>query len=239
MTRYADLIDATLRRALTDAPVLVPLDALGLALAAHVVGAWREVPRVEDFADRAGNRRRVYAGLAAYALALLGVEPSPAPAVELPVRAATSAKALGALWQHLACVIRPASRCGAALDAWLATQRPDGALLAVTADDHPEPAWYDELVLTHLACSYAAVAPHALPAALRAANRLAREVQPDHASLQPWAVAPMLLAGGDGVALADFVLGASGAAHPGGLDGVSLILLADALRCLRVLEPSC
>jgi hypothetical protein len=119
-------------------------------------------------------------------------------------------------------------------------QTADGTFLVPSPSGHPETWWYHELVLLHAAASYAVQAEdRAVAAAVaRATEYHLRETQPDHATSQPWALFPFVW-NERTRSLADQVLhGAAvqGAAAPGGADGVSLTLLADALYCLRLFE---
>lgn len=121
-------------------------------------------------------------------------------------------------------------------------QQPGGPFLAAAPSDHPELAWYHELAILHAAGSYAAQAEDRKLSrhVSRSASYLFREVQPDHATTQPWGAFPFIWAG-DTAPLADQLLHAitlgrastAGTTGSGG-DGVSLILLADALYCLRL-----
>jgi hypothetical protein len=116
-------------------------------------------------------------------------------------------------------------------------QQANGALLASTAADNPETTWYDELVLLHAAASYAVQAEDRGVAAAvqRATQYHLNETQPDHATTQPWGVFAFIW-NRKTQPLADQVLHAAFTQHPEGLDGVSMILLADALLCLRLFD---
>jgi hypothetical protein len=112
-------------------------------------------------------------------------------------------------------------------------QQPSGAFLLATASDNPEPIWYHEFALLHAAGSYAVQAEDRTVsrAVSKSAAFLQQEVQPDHASSQPWAVFPFVWVAST-VPMADQLLHAASMRTP--IDGVSLILLADALYCLRL-----
>jgi hypothetical protein len=111
-------------------------------------------------------------------------------------------------------------------------QQSSGAFLKATASDNPETLWYHELILLHAVASYAARSGDAVAAraAERSANFHLNETQPDHATAQPWGLpafvryTPML---------ADQMLHTIATQQPGGIDGVSLMLLADTLYGLR------
>jgi hypothetical protein len=116
-------------------------------------------------------------------------------------------------------------------------QRPEGSFLAAGGSDNPEAAWYHELALLHAAASYAVQAEDRTVAAAvaRATTYHLRETQPDHATAQPWAVFAYAW-NPDTRPLADQVLHAVRVQYPSGARGVSLILLADALYCLRLFQ---
>jgi hypothetical protein len=116
-------------------------------------------------------------------------------------------------------------------------QTAEGTFLIPGPSDNAETWWYHELVLLHAAASYAVQAEDrtVATAVARATEHHLRETQPDHATAQPWALFAYIW---DERArpLADQVLHTSAVHRPAGPDGVSLILLADALYCLRLFE---
>lgn len=116
-------------------------------------------------------------------------------------------------------------------------QTAEGTLLVPGASDNPETWWYHELVLLHAAGSYAVQAEDRTVAAAvaRATEHHLRETQPDHATAQPWGLFPFIW-NEQTRPLADQILHTATMKGPGGADGVSLILLADALYCLRLFE---
>lgn len=116
-------------------------------------------------------------------------------------------------------------------------QRPAGNFLTPAGSDNPETLWYHELALLHAAASYAVQAEDRTVAAAvaRATAYHLNETQPDHATPQPWALFAYIW-NPDTRPLADQVLHAANVQHPSGARGISLILLADALYCLRLFE---
>jgi hypothetical protein len=115
------------------------------------------------------------------------------------------------------------------------SQQPSGAFLAATPSDNPETTWYHELTILHAAASFAAQAENRTVAAAVKRNTTfhLNETQPDHASNQPWALFaflwnPLTLP------LADGILHAAQTQHPGGVTGLTQVLLADSLQCLRL-----
>ena len=117
-------------------------------------------------------------------------------------------------------------------------QTADGTFLVPAPSDNPETWWYHELVLLHAAASYAVqTEDRAVGAAVaRATEHHLRETQPDHATSQPWALFPFVW-NEQTRPLADQLLHAVSINQSTGGDGVSLILLADALYCLRLFDP--
>jgi hypothetical protein len=112
-----------------------------------------------------------------------------------------------------------------------------GAFLAAGSGDSPEVTGYHELALLHAAASYAVQAEDRTIAAAvaRATEFHQRETQPDHATSQPWALFAFVW-NVETRPLADQLLHAAAVQQPAGADGVTLILLADALYCLRLFE---
>jgi hypothetical protein len=112
-----------------------------------------------------------------------------------------------------------------------------GTFLIPGPSDNPETWWYYELVLLHAAASYAVQAEDRTVAAAvaRATEHHLREIQPDHATAQPWALFPFIW-NQRTRPLADQLLHAVTVSRPDSPNGVSLILLADALYCLRLFE---
>ena len=117
-------------------------------------------------------------------------------------------------------------------------QRESGAFLASTASDNPEPAWFAELAILHAAASFAVQAEDraVARAVAKATDYHQRETQPDHATSQPWGIFAFIW-NAQTRPMADQLLHAATLQSPtadGASDGVSLILLADALYCLRL-----
>jgi hypothetical protein len=127
----------------------------------------------------------------------------------------------------------PDERVSDAFEALVRCQQPSGTFLKAGARDNPETHWYHELLLLHAATSYAALrGDRALEAAvMQAAEFHQAETQPDHATNQPWGLAAFVRNPATRP-LADGVLHA--AATIGRGSGVTSILLADALYCLRL-----
>lgn len=110
-----------------------------------------------------------------------------------------------------------------------------GTFLLPSRSDNPETHWYHELVLLHAAASYAVQAEDRLVASAVARNAdfHLNETQPDHATTQPWGLFAFIWSE-PSRPLADSLLHAAAVQDPHRTDGVSLMLLADALYCLEL-----
>jgi hypothetical protein len=119
-------------------------------------------------------------------------------------------------------------------------QNSSGAFLKSDPSQNPEVAWFDELVLLHAVAAYAARSrsPRTEAAAGRAAAYHLNETQPDHATDQPWGLLAFILNPAT-QAVADQMLHTARVQSPNGARGVTAILLADVLDCLRELGPRC
>ena len=162
-----------------------------------------------------------------------------------PLPAASGAAASAAAWNALALhVAGDDSWRGLAattFDAFARRQLPSGQFLAASHSDNPETHWYHELVILHAVASFAIQTGGAnlLAAAARNAAFHQAETQPDHATHQPWGLAAFIL-NPTTHPLADQLLHSAttlpGAGGPT-VSGITSILLADALYCLRPRGP--
>lgn len=118
----------------------------------------------------------------------------------------------------------------------LAAQLSSGAFFRTHASVNPEPYWYHELVLLHAVAAHAALTGDAvaMAAAARNAEYHLNETQPDHATNEPWGLLAFIL-NPNTHTLADQLLHNVRVIHPHGAQGVTAILLADVLDCLREL----
>jgi len=117
-------------------------------------------------------------------------------------------------------------------------QRDDGAFLTAGPSDNPETHWYHELVLLHAAASYGVQAEdRPLAAAVKRNTEYhLRETQPDHATAQPWGLFAFVW-NEPTRPLADGLLHAAQTLRPENRsDGITSMLLADALYCLQLFE---
>jgi hypothetical protein len=114
-------------------------------------------------------------------------------------------------------------------------QRENGSFLAATPSDQPETLWYHELQILHAAASYAVQAEDRVVASAvqKATSFHLNETQPDHATAQPWALFAFIW-NADTRMLADQLLHTAQIQQSDRIDGVSLMLLADCLYCLRL-----
>lgn len=118
-----------------------------------------------------------------------------------------------------------------ALDTLITHQSPAGHFLRPSPADNLESWWYAELILLHAVGTYAVVANNekARHAASRGASYHLLETQPDHATNEPWAIFSFLIQPATR-SLADQLLHNARMMTP---TGTALMLLADALYCLR------
>ncbi len=109
--------------------------------------------------------------------------------------------------------------------------------LAASPSDNPETFWYHELVILHAAASYAVQAEDRTLAGAVARNAIFHlsETQPDHATSQPWALFAFIW-NPKTRSLADQMLHTASIQHPTRQDGITLMLLADALYCLKLFQ---
>jgi hypothetical protein len=245
--RYLDLIRQTLRvggesrRAVSipsrgrsmDLALPVLAGRIGIQLDASLIGQLDahaatlddETPAV----DGGGHRRPMYDGLLARYTTPTAVYGEAATtrcgrfvADAAPLRADNAAVAVGVAFDALAIGdVRP-------IDFIVAQQRDAGWFIDRTGSDNPEPLWYHELSLLHavVQCD----AKRFAEPIRRSAEYHAIEVQPDHASSHPLALAALLRVP-NGVFLVDMMLHAAGVQSPSTMDTVSLLLLHDALMC--------
>ncbi len=110
-----------------------------------------------------------------------------------------------------------------------------GSFLTPGPADNLESFWYDELAILHAVASFAAQWPDELSPAIarQAAEYHARETQPDNATQEPWGLLAFIL-NERARSLADQMLHSVSVLYPGGAIGVTSLLLADVLYCLRL-----
>lgn len=256
--RYVRLIEATLQAALRERAGRSDSMSIALDYAAEAAGMPQRAAAVarlpQKYLDGAGHARPLYRGLTLYALGRVGqwstrqaedlarecrssfaafIDSGAAP------KAADGSETVSIAFDALALacsgITSPAaSQAAAVLEQIALRQQPDGRFLDRTASDNPEPMWYHELALLHAVTSFACRTNNtaAREASLRAAEYQAEQIQPDHASSHPFAMHAFLQMP-MGVYLADMMLHAAGVQSPATMDSVSLLLLADALDCMR------
>jgi hypothetical protein len=120
-------------------------------------------------------------------------------------------------------------------------QQPDGAFLAAAPADQPETRWYHELQILHALAGYMAYSlePNlrCVKAVFKAGRFCQNQIQPDHATTQPWGLFAFI-ANPDTRPFADELLHAVQLNAGGAIDGLTSILLADCLVCLKVSKLS-
>jgi hypothetical protein len=117
-------------------------------------------------------------------------------------------------------------------------QQSNGAFAIFNHDESPDLFWFSELVLLHAITSAAIEYDDRalLGSARRAAAFHFAETQPDHATTQPWAIHAFVLDPAH-VSLSELILHGMFMNSPEGPGELALLLLADALHCLRKLSP--
>jgi hypothetical protein len=197
--------------------------------------------------DRLGHDRPLYKPLLAYAMAMAAGKAQltvgdAAPAGYGAADAAAGDRVAAAAWGALAELAMGRSLDAgplAVMQTIVAAQQPSGGFLATRSSDSLEALWFHELAILHAVASFAVQRGQAWmrPAVARAVRYHIEETQPDHATNQPWGLTAFLLEP-DGWPLADSMLhaaGVHGAVEGRGSHGLTLMLLADALYCLRQL----
>lgn len=197
--------------------------------------------------DRLGHDRPLYGPILAYALARdAGSVPAALGDVAVrwdgPATAAVGDRVAAAAWGALAKLAMgmPAGAGPlATIQRLVAGQQPGGAFLLAGRGDNLESLWFHELAILHAVASFAVQArqPGLWPAVARAVRYHVEETQPDHATNQPWGMTAFLLEP-DGWPLADSMLHAASshaAVEGDASQGLTLMLLADALYCLHQL----
>jgi hypothetical protein len=197
--------------------------------------------------DAAGHQRWHYPGLLVYAWrrTLAKVESFLTPAQAsgwaagmerwLPALRAVD-DPVGRVWAALAL---EGSAAAYAMEQLSEQQQLSGALLRANPSRSPEAFWYDELVLLHALTAYAVRTNNGqMRSSLRASAYHLNETQPDHATSEPWGLLAFIL-NPDTHSLADPMLHTVQVLHPNGANGVTAVLLADVLDCLRELERLC
>jgi hypothetical protein len=247
--RYVQFIEATLARQETAAVQAEPAGTVrierGLAFVAAVTGrgGWdvTPLPAPGPVVDRNGHRRAEYSGLLVYSLARAGVAGLGAWVEQLTTPAGRG-DGPAATWAALACFAadRDSQIAREAFARIVARQRPDGAFARASPVDGMEAWGYDELVTLHAVASYAAASgdPAAREAAFANAAFQQAELQPDHATNQPWGLHAFVWNPATR-GVADQLLHAAGTVggdRAGGSSALTSILLADALYCLRLIE---
>jgi hypothetical protein len=196
--------------------------------------------------DRLGHARPLYNPLLAYALGMAaGREPRALGDLTAdwagPADAAAGDRIAAAAWAALAdgVVTEKPLDAGplAIMERLAAGQQPSGAFLAARSSDNLESLWFHELSILHATASFAVQRGQfgLWPAVTRAVRYHLEGTQPDHATNQPWGLTAFLLVP-DGWPIADSMLHAASthAAVEGNASrGLTLMLLADALYCLR------
>lgn len=123
----------------------------------------------------------------------------------------------------------------AAAESWLrsAIGLLDPTALVFTADDNPEPWWQNEMLILHALHSFALRTRDSglLDRTLTCADFHLREIQPDHATNEPWSV-HAYASHPDGNITAETLLHAGFIQHGGALGPVARLIARDAAASL-------
>lgn len=245
--RYAGLIRSSLLHALHEPTLAAPISgevsmANGLVAVARRVGRFAGpldpwIVLVDSLnesvrgVDGLGHRRSIYRPLLESTIRRASNRLRGSSFASVPEPTGVNAQAVAeAALSDLGAV--PASR--GMIERLMASQTADGTYLQATNADNPEPVWYYESIVLHAVGLHAAETgdARAIASMQRSAARFAREVQPDHASNQPWAMHAFVLEP-EAIPLADMMLHAAGIQHPASMDAVSLILLSESLEAIE------
>lgn len=198
--------------------------------------------------DRLGHDRPLYKPFLAYSLARSAAAAVPVALADFgadwdgPATAAAGDRVAAVVWGALATLAMgtpvnagPLATMRRLIDG----QQANGAFLLAGRGDNLESLWFHELAILHAVASFAVQArePGLWPAVARAVRYHVEETQPDHATNQPWGVTAFLLEP-EGWPLADSMLHAASshaAVERDASQGLTLMLLADALYCLHQL----
>ncbi len=158
------------------------------------------------------------------------------PDLSFPVPAARGARAAEAVWQAYL------QFCLGSDDArkWLtdAIRSLNPTALRAGIDDNPEPWWANELLILHAMQSFVCVSGATdLQAELdRCVDFHVAEIQPDHATNEPWAI-HAFLRHPQGETSAGSLLHAAMVQGGGELTPVAGLILRDAIHCLKFSRP--
>ncbi len=154
------------------------------------------------------------------------------PRMPLPLPASQGSRASELVWlAYLKFVMGDPSAAawlGAACDAL------DPTALKTTASDNPEPWWQNEMLMLHALHSYALIHRdgRAIAKTLACADFHIREIQPDHATNEPWA-AHAYASHIDGRVTAETLLHSAQIQNAGKLTEVSRLIVSDAVAALE------
>lgn len=156
----------------------------------------------------------------------------PLPPMPLPLPAAQGNRASEWVWlAYFKFVQRDAAAA-----AWLAAacDALDPTALKTTPADNPEPWWQNEMLILHALHSFALISGNdrALTKTLDCADFHLREIQPDHATNEPWSV-HAYASHADGRITAETLLHSAQIQNGGTLTEVAQFIVADAVAALE------
>lgn len=153
------------------------------------------------------------------------------PDLSLPAPAAVGAGVAGAIWKAYLLYVLGHPGAGDLLAKAVRSLDPTALLAGI--DDNPEPWWANELLILHALQSYVSLSKDA-----DLQNTIGRcvefhlaEIQPDHATNEPWAIHAFVLHP-QGETSAGALLHAAMVQGGGSLTPVASLIVRDALHCL-------
>lgn len=206
-----------LSEAMGDRPVVDPADAqnkLNRARGQH--RSWIVACLNAVCAVRAGHRLELFA---------------PLPEIALPAPASQGSGVAEVVWSAYVQFAMGSSDAGAWLDRATRSLKPTALVAGV--DDNPEPWWANELLIMHAMKSFALIRQDAelLESVDRCAGFHVAEIQPDHATNEPWAIHALALHP-HGNVTAETLLHAAMVYGGGTLTPIAKLIVADALYAM-------
>lgn len=161
----------------------------------------------------------------------------PLPAMPLPLPAAQGNRASELVWLAYLYFVQGDSAARAWLSAACAALDPTA--LKTTVSDNPEPWWQNEMLILHALHSFALISGDgpSLDKTIACADFHIREIQPDHATNEPWA-AHAYASHIDGRITAETLLHSAQIQNAGTLSEISRLIVADAVAALEAAETT-
>lgn len=161
---------------------------------------------------------------------------APLPEIALPAPAARGSGVAETVWSAYLQFAMGSSEAAQWLDRATRSLAPTALIAGV--EDNPEPWWANELLIMHAMKSFALIQRDAglLESVDRCAGFHVAEIQPDHATNEPWAIHALALHP-HGNVTAETLLHASMVQGGGTLTPTAKLIVADALHAMSKNEP--